>query len=1110
MPVSAPAEPGVRLVAPRQRPAVRPATLDPVQRALAARRSGSGPVVLLGAPGSGKTTAVVEAVAERVRRDGVPPDGVLVLAASRTAAAELRDRICARLSRTVREPLARTPHSYAFGLLRRARVMDGDPPPRLISGPEQDLVLAELLAGHEAGLVPAPPWPPSTGPEVRRLRGFRDELRDLMMRAVERGLDPDRLARLGELHDRPDWVAAADVFAEYQDVTALSTPGAHDPAGIVDVAAGLLATDPELLAAEHGRWRLVAVDDAQETTAATHRLLDQLVGGGRDLLLAGDPDSATQTFRGARPRLLAEAPERWPKADGAPADVLVLPTAHRQAGRLRAVTVRVAERIGSAGAVAQRRAGQARGTPPEDSPDAPPGDVGAEGAARDEGDAGGAPGAGTVEVHLLGSASAEATFVAGRLRWLHLTQGLPWSAMAVVVRSAHGTDPLRRALVAAGVPVALPPAEVPVRDEPAVVPVRLALRVALDPAGLTPEVAVDLLTGPLGGVDAVGLRRLRQALRGIELADGGARGSDELLVAALTEPGTLVLLDQFVSRGATRVAAVLDEGRRAVAEPGATAETALWRLWQATGLADAWRRAALAGGSAGSRADRDLDAVTALFEAAARFTDRMPLAGPGEFLAYLEGQDLPADTLAERAPDDDAVFLVTAAGAAGREWEAVAVAGVQEGTWPDLRLRSSLLGAQALADLLDGRTDSARPLTGADLTSARRAVLDDELRTFHVAVSRARRHLVVTAVRSEDELPSAFLDLVAPPPDDDEPRPLTEVPRSMTLPALVAELRGVLLLDQTGPGGVLRAEAAARQLAVLARAGVPGADPADWYGLPDLSGPGPLREPGQPVSVSPSKVEQFQRCALRWMLESAGGVTPSKTAQALGTLIHELAQEVPDGDLTRLLDLFDDRVERLGLGPGWVGEQARERARTMIRKFAEYVAGSGRELLAVEKDVAVPIGRARVRGQVDRLERDDEGRLVVVDLKTGRSKPAKSEIARHAQLGVYQAAVEAGGFEDVTSGGRETGGRETGGAELVHLGTTTKSLGIQRQPPLGEDDDPGWAADVVRDVADGMAGERFPATATTGCRTCAVRSSCPLRPEGRQLGECPDGPVGEA
>ncbi len=960
--------------------------LDDVQRAAVAHAQGSGPLVVLGAPGSGKTTTLVECLVARVDRDGVAPDGVLALAPTRRAATSLRDRVAARLGRTVREPLARTAQAYCFGLLRRVRVLDGDPVPRLISGPEQDRILAELLAGHELGEGRVPAWPSSVGPQVRALRGFRDELRDLLMRAVERGLSPADLARLGRRADRPDWVAAADVLGEYLDVTSLATPGGYDPAGIVDAATVLLAEDADLLEAERQRWAVVAVDDAHEATAATQRLLDLLAGPGRDLLLVGDPDVATQTFRGARPRLLAEAADRFPRADGRPATVVVLRTVHRHGPLLRAAAGRVTARIGSSGVVAHRGAPSA----------------GVAGS--------GQPGE-SVAVRVLSSAAQEAAYVAQYVRRHHLELGVPWARMAVVVRSSRATQPLRRALSAAGVPVSVPAAEVPVRDEPAVVPLRLALRCALDPSALTHEVAVQLLTGQLGAVDTVGLRRLKQRLRSAELTAGGSRGSDVLLAEALAQPSANLLPDGQVTRGARRVASVLAAGREARAVAGANAETVLWALWDAAGLGQGWRRTALAGGLAGARADRDLDAVVALFEAAARYVDRLPRNGPEGFLDYLEGEEVPADTLADRAPDTDAITLLTAQGAVGREWDVVAVPGVQEGSWPDLRLRSSLLGAQALADLLDGRAPDGPQQTsgGPSLAGQRAAVLDDELRLFLVAVSRARRHLLVTAVRSEEELPSPLLDLVDPLPDDVELRPLSDVPRSMTLSSLVAALRAQVC-DPGAPD--LQRRDAGRALADLVSAGVPGADPDDWYGVADLSAPGGLRRDGEEVRVSPSRVEQFTRCGLRWLLESTGGSPASSAAQSLGTLVHELAQECPEGDLDRLLELFEARVERLALGGGWVGRREKDRARRMLARLSQYTAlarGAGRELVAAECPVEIQVGRAVVRGNVDRLERDPEGRLVVADLKTGRSGPTSNEVARHAQLGVYQLAVEEGG-----------------------------------------------------------------------------------------------------
>ena len=174
----------------------------------------------------------------------IAPDQCLVLTASRTAAADLRERITARIGGTTTEPLARTHQALGFGILRQAAALRGDPNPRLLSGPEQDVILRELLAGHASGEGKAPDWPDHMHAALAT-RGFRTELRDLLMRAVERGLEAGDLAALGFQHDRPDWVAAAQVLAEYDEVTALSRPGSYDPASILGAAADLLEEDPE-------------------------------------------------------------------------------------------------------------------------------------------------------------------------------------------------------------------------------------------------------------------------------------------------------------------------------------------------------------------------------------------------------------------------------------------------------------------------------------------------------------------------------------------------------------------------------------------------------------------------------------------------------------------------------------------------------------------------------------------------------------------------------------------------------------------------------------------------------------------------------------------------
>ncbi len=727
---------GYRLLR-RPAPPADPPRLDAAQHAVVTHAG--GPLLVLAGPGTGKTTAIVEAVAQRITERRIDPERVLVLTFSRKAAQELRERITTRLRRTTRQPLALTFHSYAYALVRREFVLAGDVPPTLLSGPEQLLEVRRMLRAEAAGGKPAAAhrWPERLQAALAT-RGFATELRDFLLRAAERGLDGRGLARVGRAYGRDDWVAAGGFLDRYIARFDLAPVPAYDYAEIVRIAAALLSR-----AATRDRERkaydVVLVDEYQDTDPAQEALLHALAGDGRELIAVGDPDQSIYAFRGADVHAIGRFPDLFRTPDDRPASIVALRTSRRSGPVLLAASRRLAARLPAAAAL--NRAGDVPlpVRPPQEPGLENPGlenpglenpglenpgpenpglvDPGVGYRARGHRNliplAGADPG--SVRILVASSASQEAAVIADTLRRAHLVDGIPWSSMAVLVRSATRQVPLlRRALGTGGVPAVVAGDELPLAAEPGARPLLALLRCALQPGALDEDAAAELLTGPLGGTDAVGLRRLRRSLHAADIAAGLPPGNQPL-ASALRDPRQLNLLGGPPAAAARRVATLLGLARR-TAEGATTPDSVpgsaydvLWAIWDASGLGPAWQAASAAGGARGAAADRDLDAVVALFDAASRFAARLPPGSPSLFLDSMGGQEIPGDTLADRAPEGEAVRILTAHRSKGLEWDLVVVAGVQEGTWPDLRMRSSLLGMDELVDAVDAQAGSGLP-----------------------------------------------------------------------------------------------------------------------------------------------------------------------------------------------------------------------------------------------------------------------------------------------------------------------------------------------------------------------------------------------------------------
>lgn len=1123
-----------------------------------------------GGPGSGKTALVVDAAVARLTRPGVDPESVLVLAANRRAAVALRQEITRRvlararehptgdspaLGGALREPLVRTVHSFAFAILRLQAQTHGNPPPRLITGSEQDVVLRELLAGDiEDG---AQYWPAHLRPALGT-DGFAQALRDLLMRAAERGVGPEELAILGRRHKRPEWVAAAHAFEQYEQNVLLrgavgsQTPGASAPAvdaaELVGSALSAFATDPDLLAGQRRRIRHLIVDDAQHLDPQAAHLV-RLVGTGTDsTIIAADTDQSIYGFRGASPRFADSLAVAGSQRD------IVLTNDFRHQRQVAVVGAALAARLPGARPHRFPVVGQ------EQNP---------------------APGGASVRV--FSSAAKEATAVADLLRRAHLFEGVPWSQMAVIVRSAHLALPaLRRAFRSAGVPLTTPTTDLPLHRQRSVAALMVVLRAVaaraewaasdgadsgradFDSAASNTEAVVDfsvddvlaLFSGPVGMADPGSMRRLRRGIRRRdEQADSERATRDSLssLRLALLEPDLgaeyLRALTEHEAAPLARVLEVIGAGEKAH-RAGRGVEETLWAAWQATGLERRWVSSAIRGGPGGEQADRDLDAMMAMFEAAGNFADTLPAVGPAAFVHYLTQLQIPRDSRTPAAAAER-VSVLSAHAAAGREWEVVAVAGVLDGLWPSLRSRGSVLGTAELVDLLDGMDPAA-----IDRVARGAGALADERRLLLVACTRARRRLLVTAVEDGggESSPSRFVGEIADAlrldaqrhgaqrngaqrngaqrhgndaGDDEEPldiAPEVDLPidpgvdRVLSLPSLVATLRSVVVAGAEEPDK--RTRAAAQLLAQLADSDIAGAHPRDWFGLAQPSTDEPLwnRDAG-PVVLSPSNVDQLSRCSLRWMFERAGGRDGDGTPALTGTLVHTLVQavagEIEPAEVTAALREIWDRVDT---GAAWYSARELERAEAMLVNFTEWLSISRDDLTAVgveavidatiDPDVEPTDSGAdgtpaedgsdlpvRLRGRVDRLERDTAGRPVVVDVKTAKTAITKADAADHAQLAAYQVAIAHGGARDFP--GPDV---QPGGGRLVYVSAAHRSTGAteREQPPLSAELLDEWVA-LVRLAARAGIGPVFAATPNPGCAHCALATSCPAQLRGKAV-----------
>ena len=507
--------------------------------------------LLTGIPGTGKTHHLTER-ALRYLSDGNDPARLLILAPTRTAATRMRDTIAAASDRSLSVAPTRAWAAYAFDLLKRAQTrgllsgVEGNL--KLLSGPEQDVIIGELLANHAEGIALGPAWPDSLR-EALPTRGFRHEIRDFFDRMAEYDLTAEDVQAFARDYNQPVWAALAQLHTEYRAVRALRAKNAYDPAVLINDACRLLLRAPEFLAEERRRYDLMLIDDVQELSPSTYRLLrliaaeeppadaaelaaeyPDVFAAAPEVIMTYSDEAVVQGFRGARPDLVRTLPESFPHlaertlTTSYRLPALMMPLLADIRRRLPRYSryVPAAETDGQNGQKTPATFGRINTTPADEAltwgaVDEPLLHLGADGKILDPAHYRTAPAG--VYKYALASAQDEANLLAQLLLEDRIYGNRPYRESAIIVRNGADVARIRRVLSSNGIPSRTSAALVPVRDEPAVRPFLDALSLlvyarkrgekALNPAvtgagyeALSPDEAEEIMRKSLDDVIA--------------------------------------------------------------------------------------------------------------------------------------------------------------------------------------------------------------------------------------------------------------------------------------------------------------------------------------------------------------------------------------------------------------------------------------------------------------------------------------------------------------------------------------------------------------------------------------------------------------------------------
>lgn len=1012
----------------------RPA-LDEHQQAVVDHAA--GPLVAFGGPGAGKTT-VLERRFLRLS-EASSPDRVLFLVPNRAQKMALQERLTRTILDGERRALIEVPvytwHGLAHHLVTRHYDRLAYPePPVLLTSPEQWGAVRDALANEDPAR-----WPHHG--HLLENPGFVDEVVDFCIRAEQRLLDDGQLDALAAA--RPAWGDVVRFFKGHR--RNLRNRSRVDYPTLLADAAELVATHDDIRDALQQRFLHLLVDDGQELALVQQRLLHFLAGfdepgnESRSLVVAGDPDSAIETFRGAEPDWIDDFAKEF-----GPHETVTMPTSYRLGDDLGRAALALIERNG-------------------------PGEHRLESFAGDS----------AVEVHRFQNLAAEVDAIARELRLVHLQEHVPYEEMAILLTSPRSMlPPLERALDAVEVPFSVRAPDRPLAREPIV-------RAFDDLAGFAfeadadPERVVELLRSPLIGLDDATVREIERVAR----LQGRPVGE---VLGDLPEE-----LDEDVR---ARVAELLELRDLLASKKDAPADEAFWVVWERSRLCRELQTSARRG--LDDPANRDLDALVAFSRALGRFVERRRGAGTFEDYRKAMGRaDFGSDPWLPPERSSGGVDVLSFHGSKGREWSVVAVAGVVEGSIPKGRRAAGLFDpyyldeTNPIARSKKNEMEDRRVFYVALTRASRRCIVTTSPGpTRRGEPSRFIEEL--TGSIPEVDVPADLPPLTFAEAAARHRKVLADVsaPRAARVAALAAIAR-ICELDPDCSSARpdewwWRWDWTDGALSIREQ---------QRAGEDDL--------PIDKLRTSYSRISTYDNCGLQYLGSVVLGLDPdSSHNMAFGSVVHKVFEELETGAIplepqaayARYEELFAEIVARFPNKA--TARQFHREGQLMIERYGRFLKPGAAAV--AEASFKVELDGHRITGRIDRVDRIGKN-IVISDYKTSKSVASWEEARESLQLAIYYLAattpdsvVEPEGVDLPSLG-------EPAAMQLVYPNVPPFNGNVQKRSQKPEE-----AREVLKRLPaliDGVLAEDFRPNPEADCKWCKFKPLCPLWSEGKEL-----------